>query len=62
MKKLFMCTIIGSSGSDCGLIILFQLYGSTAGFFESNLFWVDQYDIPPQPTYWKKNQSNINTT
>ena len=38
MKKLFMCTIIGSSGRDCGLIILFQLYGSTAGFFESNLF------------------------
>ena len=41
-----MHTIIGSSGRDCILIILFQLYGSKAGFFEGDLFWVDQYDPP----------------
>ena len=39
-----MYTIIGSSGRDCVLIILFQLYGTKAGFFEGNLFWVGQYD------------------
>ena len=39
-----MRTIIGSSGRECVLIILFQLYGSKAGRFESNLFWVGQYD------------------
>ena len=39
-----MCTVIGSSGRDCVLIILFQLYGTKAGFFEGNLFWVGQYD------------------
>ena len=38
-----MRTIIDSSGKDCVLIILFQLYGSKAGLFESNLFWVGQY-------------------
>ena len=54
MKKLYIRTIIGSSGRDCALIILFQLYGSKTGLFESNLFWVDQYD-PHQPSYWKKN-------
>ena len=36
MKKLYMCTIIGSSGKDCVLIILFQLYESNAGLFQSN--------------------------
>ena len=41
-----MYTIIGSSGRDCVLIILFQLYGSKAGLFEDNLFWLDQYDHP----------------
>ena len=46
-----MRTIIGSSGRDCVLIILFQLYGSKAGFFEGNLLWMGQYD--PQPIYWK---------
>ena len=46
MKKLYMCTIIGSSGRDCVLIILFQFYGSKAGLFESNLIWVDT----PQPS------------
>ena len=46
IKKLYMYTIIGSSGRDCVLIILFQLYGSKAGLFEDNLFWLDQYDHP----------------
>ena len=36
MKKLYMCTIIGSSGKGCVLIILFQLYESNAGLFQSN--------------------------
>ena len=39
-----MCTIKGSPGRDCDLIILFQLYGTKAGLFEGNLFWVGQYD------------------
>ena len=47
MKKPCMHTIIGSSGRDCVLIILFQLYGTKAGLFEDNLFWVGQYDHPP---------------
>ena len=38
-----MHTIIGSSGGNCVLIILFQHYDSKAGHFESNLFWVGQY-------------------
>ena len=46
-----MRTIIGSSGRDCVLIILFQLYGSKAGFFEGNLLWMGQYD--PRLIYWK---------
>ena len=41
-----MRTIIGSPGRDCVLIILFQLYGSKAGHFQGNLFWVGQYDSP----------------
>ena len=49
-----MRTIIGSSGRDCVFIILFQLYGPKAGLFESDLFWVGQYD-PPQHSQWKKN-------
>ena len=44
MKKPYLCTIIGSSGRDCVLIILFELYGSKTGFFEGNLFWVGHYD------------------
>ena len=32
-----MRTVIGS-GRDCVLIILFQLYGSRAGFFQGNSF------------------------
>ena len=35
---------LGSSGMDSVLIILFQLYGSKAGFFEGNLFRVSQYE------------------
>ena len=50
MKKPYMCTIIGSSGWEFVLIILFQLYGSKAGLFDSDLFWVGQYDSPP-PTF-----------
>ena len=53
MKKPQIGTIIGSSGRDCVLIILFQLYGSKARFFEGKLFWVGQYDPPPQLSYWK---------
>ena len=48
MKEPYTRTIIGSSGRDCVLIIIFQLYGSKAGLFEGNLFWVGQYD--PHPT------------
>ena len=55
MKKLYMHTIIGFFERVFGLIILFQLYGSKAGLFESNLFWVGQYDPTPNPSCWKKN-------
>ena len=48
-----MHLIIGSSGRDCVLIILFQFYGCRAGIFEGDLFWMSQYDSP-QPSYWKK--------
>ena len=41
-----MRTILGSPARDHILIVLFQLYGSKAGLFESNLFWVGQYDHP----------------
>ena len=47
MKKLYMHTIIGSSGKDFVLTILFQLYGSKAGIFKCNLFWVGHYDPFP---------------
>ena len=46
MKKPYMRTIVGSSGSDCVLIILLQLCGSKAWLFEGDLFWVGQYDSP----------------
>ena len=42
MKKPYLRTIEGSSGKDCVLIILFQLYGSKAGLFEGNLFRMGQ--------------------
>ena len=35
---------LGSSGRDCVLIILFQLYGSKTGLFESDFFWLGQYE------------------
>ena len=41
MKKLYMCTIIGSSGKDC---LNYFISTSWLGlFFESNLLWVRQY-------------------
>ena len=52
MKRPYMHTIIGSSGRDCVLIILFQLYGTRAGLFEGNLSGVGQYEHS-QPSYWK---------
>ena len=48
-----MHTIIGSSGRDCVLIVLFQLYDTKTGLFEDNLFWVGLNDHP-QPSYCKK--------
>ena len=48
-----MHTIIGSSGRDHVLIILFQLYGPKAGLFKSNLFSVGQCDsLPHQKNCW----------
>ena len=51
MKKQYISTIIGSSGTynsaqDCALITLFRLYDSKTGLFEVNLLWVHQYDSP----------------
>ena len=40
-----MHTIVGSSGRNFVLIILFQLQGSKSGLFESNLFWVVDADV-----------------
>ena len=37
IKKPYVCTIIGSSGRDFVLMILFRLYGSKAGLFEGSL-------------------------
>ena len=48
MKKPYTDTIIGSSGMDCVLIILFQLYGSKARLFKGNLFLVGM--ISPNQT------------
>ena len=45
MKKPYMHTIVGSSGRNFVLIILFQLQGSKSGLFESNLFWVVDADV-----------------
>ena len=44
IKNSYMHTTIGSFRRDCILVIFFQLYGSKAGLFEGNLFWVGQYD------------------
>ena len=46
MKKSYMHTIISASRRDCALVTLIQIYGSKAGFFEGNLFWVGKYDPP----------------
>ena len=47
IKNPYIPIITGSSEGDCVLVILVQLYGSMAGLFEGNLFWVGQYDPPP---------------
>ena len=47
MKKLYMRTIIGSSGRYC--VFIYFNFTAKAGLFESHLFWVGQYD-PPQPS------------
>ena len=38
---------IGSSGRDCVLIILLQLYDSKTSLFEDNLFYLVQCLLPP---------------
>ena len=42
-KVVYAHTIIGSSASDCVLVILLELY-TLAGLFEGNFIWVDQCD------------------
>ena len=50
MKKSFMHAIIGSSGRDSVLIVLFQLSGSKAGFLKVIYSgWVNMTP-PPQPS------------
>ena len=46
MKKPYIHTIVRSYGKECVLTILFQLYGSKAGLFDSNLFWVGHCTPP----------------
>ena len=42
-----MYTIIGSSGRDCVLIILFQLYGCKASFLKAiSPGWVNNFKQP----------------
>ena len=48
-----MRTIISSSGTDCVLIILFQLYCSKAGLSEAN--YEAKASMTPQPSFWEKN-------
>ena len=49
MKILYMDTIIGSSGRDCGtLIILFQLYRSKTSFFEGIFFVGGSVEASPK--------------
>ena len=50
MRKPHKCTIIGSSGRNCVLILLFQLYGYRA-VFHGDLFCVGQYESPSLPTF-----------
>ena len=47
MKQPHMCTIIGSSGSNCALIILFQLYGSKAELLK--VIYSGWFVLPPAP-------------
>ena len=54
MKQPHMCTIIGSSGSNCALIILFQLYGSKAELLKviySGWSVLPSATPPPPPTF-----------
>ena len=54
MKQPHMCTIIGSSGSNCALIILFQLYGSKAELLKviySGWSVLPSAPPPPPPTF-----------
>ena len=54
---LYMDTIIGSSGRDCGtLIILFQLYGSKTSFFEG-IFFVGG-SVEPSPNFHTGRKTN----
>ena len=58
MKKPSMLTIIGSSGRDSVLMILFQLYGTKAGHFKVICSGgggrPPQEDSSPHSSYWKK--------
>ena len=40
-----MCTIIGSSRSNCVLIISFELYGCRAGLFEGDLLQEGNFNL-----------------
>ena len=44
-----MYTVIGSSERDCVLVILFQLYGSKAGFLK--VIYCGWVNMTPQPSY-----------
>ena len=57
MKLLYMDTIIGSSGRDCGtLIILFQLDGSKTSFFEG--FFFVGGSVEPSPKFHTGRKTN----
>ena len=51
MKQPHMCTIIGSSGSNCALIILFQLYGSKAELLKVIYSGWSVLPSAPPPTF-----------
>ena len=52
MKKPYMCTIIGSSGRDCVLIVLLQLYCSKAGLFEGGLNPLSTFMLDEEPVQY----------
>ena len=55
-----MRTITGSSGRDCVLIILFQLYCPKVRQFDVTFSgWVSKFS-PSQSSYLKKSKCNIN--